>query len=502
MSGAGNVIRPKANRSGSRVAWLVALAVALALGSGCAGHDSGMGYGNEFAQGVRPHSDDAARVLRNAHYLKMTGQSAMALKDLEEAHHQNPGNLKVANVLAQYYDELKMSDRAQKVYQEALAHEPDNPVLNNNLCYSYYLAGNWQQAETCYRQLLARHPQNQAARNNLGLLLCRQGRGEEAKRLWQETEGKAVAERKLGEVMAALGRTGETRYARQIRPTTTGQAAVPQTKPPAKLTAAVGFPPPKPSPPAHQSALNPESPASDATTAGAPAKKVAIPRPGSEPSLPSRKVPTPMPFADRLAAARPVPPVSRPEPRSAVKLAKSAIPPAATPAPAPAAAPVPPPSNPKITPAEGTKAPASQAEPPSPPEPQEIAPAAPPPKKPLTAWAKPITAKELMETKIAVINGNGLVDLARDTRSLLSLEGFNVVTIANYRDFGVDHTVIHYRPDSERVAALLNHKFFPGAAIEQNHRLAGNIDVEVILGRDLLSQEHAAAPAAARRQRL
>ncbi len=498
MSSAGNVIKPQGNGSGGRGAWLVLLVVALVLGSGCAGRDSGVGYGNEFAQGVRPDSGDTARVLQNAHYFKLMGQPAMALKELEEAHRQKPGDVKVTNALGQYYDELGMSDRAQQIYQEALALEPDNPVLNNNLCYSYYLAGNWRQAETCYRQLLVRQPQNQAARNNLGLLLCRQGRGEEAKRLWQETEGKAVADQRLGEVLAALGRTGETRYARQPRPTTAGQAAArlaPQHL--AKATATVGPPPPKSSPPAHQTALQPESSASDATAAGAPAKLVAAPRPGPEPSHPSRKVPAPMPFADRLAAAKPVPAVTQPEPRAPTRQAGSAIPRAATPAPASSDAPVSPPATPKVTPAAETKPAASQAVSPGPPGPQQVAPA-PSPGKILAARAKPITAKELMETNIAVINGNGVPDLARHTRSLLSLEGFSVVAIANYLDFGVDRTVIYYRPDAERVAAVLHHKFFPGAAIEPNLRLAANIDLKVILGRDLLSQAQVAAPAADR----
>jgi Flp pilus assembly protein TadD len=495
MSSAGNVIRPPGNGSGGRGAWLVFLAVALVLGSGCAGRNSGVGYGHEFAQGVRPPSGDTARVLQNAHYFKLMGQPAMALKELEEAHRQNPGDIKVSNALGQYYDELGMGRRAQKLYQEALALEPDNPVLHNNLCYSYYLAGNWRQAETGYRQLLARQPQNQAARNNLGLLLCRQGRGEEAKRLWQETEGKAEADQKLREVLAALGRTGETLYARQTRATAAGQAAAPPaSKHLAKATATVGPPPPRSSPPAHQTALPPESPASDATAAGAPAKLVAVPRPGPEPSHPSRKVPVPMPLADRLAAAKPVSAVTQPEPPVPTRPAGSAIPRAGTAALASAASPASPPATPKVKQAAESKPAASQAGPPGPPGPQQVGPA-PSPGKVRAARAKPLTAKELMETNIAVINGNGAPDLARRTRSSLSLEGFNVVAIANYLDFGVDRTVIYYRPDSERVAAVLHHKFFPGAAIEPNLRLAANIDVKVILGRDLLWPKQVAAPA-------
>ena len=163
-------------------------------------------------------------MLRNAQYFKLMGQPELGIKELEEAHRLDPGNLEVADALAQYYDELGLGAQAQQIYLEALALAPDNPALQNNLCFSYYQAGNWSQAETCYRQTLSRQPNNQSARNNLGLVLCRQGRQEEARRLWQEAEGEAVAAQKLGEALAALGMAGETRYAQQTRPHLPGQS--------------------------------------------------------------------------------------------------------------------------------------------------------------------------------------------------------------------------------------------------------------------------------------
>jgi len=99
-----------------------------------------------------------------------------------------------------------------------------------------------------------------------------------------------------------------------------------------------------------------------------------------------------------------------------------------------------------------------------------------------------------METNIAILNGNGIHHLAHDTRSRLHLEGFNVVAINNFRDFGADRTVIYYRPEVERVAAVLNRKFFPGAELKPASRLADSIDVKVVLGRDLSPQQQATAP--------
>jgi len=101
-----------------------------------------------------------------------------------------------------------------------------------------------------------------------------------------------------------------------------------------------------------------------------------------------------------------------------------------------------------------------------------------------------------MDTNIAILNGNGIHNLAHDTRSRLHLEGYNVVAINNFRDFGANRTVIYYRPDAERVAASLNNKFFPGAELEPAPRLAGSIDVKVVLGHDLGPQHQAEAPQA------
>ncbi len=188
----------------------VILLVVLVLAVGCSTWRSRAYPGGAYDLQVRPASGDTARLVRNAHYFKLMGRSELALKELEEAYQLDPSNLKVVNTLAECYEQLGRSERAQQIYLEALARHQDNQALANNLCFSYYQAGNWQQAEDCFRQTLAREPNNTAARNNLGLLLCRQGRQEEARRLWQEAEGTAAAESKLSQVLASLGLTGQS----------------------------------------------------------------------------------------------------------------------------------------------------------------------------------------------------------------------------------------------------------------------------------------------------
>jgi hypothetical protein len=78
-----------------------------------------------------------------------------------------------------------------------------------------------------------------------------------------------------------------------------------------------------------------------------------------------------------------------------------------------------------------------------------------------------ITVRKLMETNIAILNGNGIDNLGHFTRSRLHLEGDSVVTINNFSNFGVDRIVIYYRLDAERVATTLNKKFPPGGDLSR-----------------------------------
>ncbi len=158
---------------------------------------------------------DTSRLAQNAHYYKLMGQPELGLKELELAHQQNPDNLQIADLLAQNYEELGKFEAARQVYQDTFTRRASHPIMANNFCFTYYTEGRWQEAETCFRKTLARDPGNVAARNNLGLLYCRLGRQAEARRLWQETEGAAAADAKLGEALAALGMSDRAVYAQK-----------------------------------------------------------------------------------------------------------------------------------------------------------------------------------------------------------------------------------------------------------------------------------------------
>jgi hypothetical protein len=215
------------------------------------------------------------------------GRPEAALKELEQAHRQDPDNLKIVDLLAQIYQDLGQFQRTQELYQEVLARHEAHPALRNNWCFSFYLQGNLARAESCFQEALARDPGNISARNNLGLLWCRQGKLAEAQRLWQETEGAAVAQDRLHLTLGFLGMSPPANYAQAVEPkagTPPQPAAAP--KPvvkvgpaiPAKAAAAQPAILPKPA------AAIAASPAkSEVTTSPAPPRVASQPPPGATP---------------------------------------------------------------------------------------------------------------------------------------------------------------------------------------------------------------------------
>jgi len=435
---------------GSRGKWL-GLVLLLGLAVGCSLPNQGLNQ--DFVQGLRPAPGDMDRLLHNAHYLKLMGRPQLALKELEEAYQADPGNSKIANLLAGYYDDLGMGERAQQIYLAALARAGDDQTLSNNLCFSYYLAGKFDQAETCFRQTLARQPDNAAARNNLGLLLCRLGREQEARSLWEAAAGKAAAAEKLQQALAALGRStsgaGSEQAARPRPPAPQPLAQAGSEPGPARPAAVVAAG----KSPAGGQGASPPPPVSKLTAApaaaapgGAVAAKAAVAAgqgqaPGGPPEAAGGKT-----------AAAPAPP--RPPILAKVQAASP-------PAPLPAA--------PAGLPAQArAKDPAG-----------EVRLSGPRP--------APITHQELLGTQVEVANGNGIPDLAHEARHLLNLEGFDTVTIANHIDFGMEQTVIRYRSEAQKVARFLHDKFFTNAALQSVAELKDDLDIQVIMGHDLSS---------------
>lgn len=105
----------------------------------------------------------------------------------------------------------------------------------------------------------------------------------------------------------------------------------------------------------------------------------------------------------------------------------------------------------------------------------------------------PPTGEDLATTAIKVCNGNGVRNMARQTRERLDDEGYWVAAIGNHRDFGMEQTTIYYRPRGEKVAWALKEKLFRQAKVEPNPSLAGKVDIQVILGHDLVERQETLA---------
>jgi Tfp pilus assembly protein PilF len=444
-AGDADLVRPRAviGRVLS-VALGIGLLLWLAFLPGCNSQNSAS---RKALREIRP-ATNTALLMQNAAYLRKSGRLELAVEDLEEAHLQDPGNMEILDVLTQSYEELGDYDRAEELYEEALSRGGRHPAIENNRCYALYLQGRLDQAETCFRKLLAREPDNKAARNNLGLVLCKQGREAEALAMWREALNDNDARQHLGQALAALGK--------EVPPSLAGPAPAP----------------------AGQQVAAVNQPASPAPAAGI--RQLSPPAPGA---LPAPSTPlAASPLANQAPIGDQIPP------------GNIASAPAVSPAPAssstgqtPAMAAA---STPEKTPARAAAI-AAAAVPPA------EKPLSPPPAT--TSVKKPkapvLTVLDLEGTRIEVKNGNGIQDQARELRSRLSVEGFTVVGIGNHIDFGLEDTVISYRPESAKVAKALAQKFFPGAKLEKDGKISPGANIRVSLGRDLAGEQNFAATA-------
>jgi Tfp pilus assembly protein PilF len=450
---------------------------------GCTIYQNSAESPSGFWAGVRPASGETERLMRNVRFLKKAGRTHLALKELEEAHQRDPHNLQIVDTLTQCYEELGEWERAEELYLEALAKDDSNPALGNNLCFSYYLAGKFAKAETCFRKLLERHPHNVTIRNNLGLVLTRMGRQDEAYALWREAEGERAARHRLDQALAAAGLTPapvakqperqtvarNSSLPTSLRMAASKQSPVPGTPQAPSGSTLNGLTPPYTESNAARKALLQDKAVADratqveiaqnieplATAAGAQTGQNSVARslfPDIKREITENPAATPEATAQQGAAIQTeVAAASFPEDRNRNQKNSQPGPAPLTPAPAVAAMAMAMPTRTQRLPI-------------------------------LRAW-------ELLYTKIEILNGNGVNNLARRNRSWLHLEGFDTVAIGNYENFAQEQTVIIYRPQAARVAKVLGTKFFRTDNFRVNPELAENLEVRVVLGRDVLQKE-------------
>jgi Tfp pilus assembly protein PilF len=435
-----------------RVSLLFGLAALLAGILGCKIPGS---LSRQFAQQVRPVTD-TGRLMRNADYLRKSGRPELAVKELEEAHAQEPDNLEILDALIQCYEALGEFDRAQELYGEAAARGISNPALENNRCFSWFLAGRFDKAEACFREVLARDPGNHTARNNLGLVLCRTNRDAEALALWRSVLNEAEARRHWEQALAVLGRQAPPALARKSSPPMTPSSASPKEPVPTVAAAgsssqASGNAPsnsrlsfPEPTGKSSNTASSHERPALTAAVSAPAARGPSIsqnPGPGQHPS------PGPLinqPVMDTSLASGPV---------------ASASPPSGSPSPPISGSPF---KEPQVGRENQTAT-----------------------IKPKISRPSEISGSGRENHRIEIRNGTGWKNQARDWRSRLKAKGFNVVAIGNHLDFGMEQTTIAYRPEAVRTAQELARELFPQARLVAGEKISPGADIRVSLGHDL-----------------
>jgi hypothetical protein len=74
-------------------------------------------------------------------------------------------------------------------------------------------------------------------------------------------------------------------------------------------------------------------------------------------------------------------------------------------------------------------------------------------------------------------------------RRVLRGEGFKVINIGNCKDYGLEETVIAYRAEAAGIAQTLSQKFFSGAHLEEKGDMPFGLDVRVLMGLDMISDQ-------------
>ncbi len=113
-----------------------------------------------------------------------------------------------------------------------------------------------------------------------------------------------------------------------------------------------------------------------------------------------------------------------------------------------------------------------------------------------TAIKEPHAAAPVRQFGLEVSNGNGVTGMAKRVLGHLSGLGMIVNRLTNDRPFNRRHTVIHYRQGYEVEALALKARLQPEVQTMQSDELRRDIDVRLVLGRDVMSDSALVAPAA------
>jgi tetratricopeptide (TPR) repeat protein len=146
------------------------------------------------------------------------GQLAESRGDIPGAEHQyyralelNPNHLPAIYQLAVIYASQKDYQRSIDTWKRYIAASGDQGFGYGNLGFCYELAGMPNRAEDTYKKGIARDPKSGPCRTNYGIFLARQGRIQDAIRMWDVVLTDAEIHYNLASIYEGNGRKAEAK---------------------------------------------------------------------------------------------------------------------------------------------------------------------------------------------------------------------------------------------------------------------------------------------------
>lgn len=161
----------------------------------------------------RATKDDGstAMAILNGMNHERTGEWNKAREAYEEIRRKEPENVEAAHRLGIVADNQRRHAEAEQLFLFALERQPRNAALLADLGYCYYLQGQFAKAESALSKATKLEPANHRYWNNLGLVVGHQRRYEEALDCFRKTGSEADAQYNLAFIFAAQERVADAR---------------------------------------------------------------------------------------------------------------------------------------------------------------------------------------------------------------------------------------------------------------------------------------------------
>lgn len=163
------------------------------------------------------HSDLKSQILM-ARLMERQNQHAKALETYEDLLRKHPRSAELHHRLALVDHRVGRKEDAERHFRKAVELSPKDATLLNDYGYWLYLENRFPEAEAQLTSAIRNDPSNKMIANNLAMALGRQGKVDQAERIFQRTTSPAEAQANLGYLQAQLRQFDKARahYARAI----------------------------------------------------------------------------------------------------------------------------------------------------------------------------------------------------------------------------------------------------------------------------------------------